>query len=144
MAPKKAAPRAQMPAAKATAKAGKAVQKKKEEEEVEELASSSKGGKLSGLELIQGGAAEPLGKKAADALRYELVKLEKAGKPEVRAGYRRCRTDKERKEFALRLQLDPTGAWLSVEESSSASVAKKKARKSGWFSLWEVAKEEGI
>ena len=88
--------------------------------------------------------AGKLGHKGAQAVRDKLLALKKLGKPKPMEDYQQLSSMKDKFQFALKLKLDPTGAFCYVEESSSCSASNKESSLTGWMSKWEFAKLVGL
>ena len=88
--------------------------------------------------------AGKLGHKGAQAVRDKLLALKKQGDHAPWESYQQLSSMKDKFQFALKLKLDPTGAFCSVQESSSCSASNKEKSVSGWMSKWEFAKFIGL
>ena len=88
--------------------------------------------------------AGKLGHKGAQAVRDKLLALKKQGDEAPWESYQQLRSMKDKFQFALKLKLDPTGAFCSVQESSSCSASNKESSLTGWMSKWEFAKLVGL
>ncbi len=84
------------------------------------------------------GTAGALSKKTLDALYYNLKKLKKQGKPEVGVNYKQLANNKDRREFALRLQLDPTGGKCMLMATSDMSIDNTSKVAGDDLALWEI------
>eukprot|EP00969_Alexandrium_andersonii_P037144 1628011-Alexandrium_andersonii.AAC.1 len=62
----------------------------------------------------------------------------------IRDRYKECQNDSERRQFALKLRLDPEGSWCKVTESSAIRNSNTNSAQEGWLAIWEVAKLEGV
>ena len=58
--------------------------------------------------------------------------------------YQQLSSMKDKFQFALKLKLDPTGAFCSVQESSTCSASNKESSLTGWMPKWEFAKLVGL
>ena len=93
--------------------------------------------KPKGLDAIDE-EAEKLGHNGAQAVRDKLLALKKQGKAAPWESYQQLSSMKDKFQFALKLKLDPTGAFCYVEESSSCSASNTESSLKGWMSKWGV------
>eukprot|EP00969_Alexandrium_andersonii_P373863 15484968-Alexandrium_andersonii.AAC.1 len=105
--------------------------------------SSSSGAQAKGLATVDEDAGK-LGHKGAQAVRDKLLALKKQGNNAPWEQYQELSSMKDKFAFALKLKVDPSGAFCSVEESSSASASNKESSVAGWMSKWEYAKLVGL
>ena len=87
---------------------------------------------------------EAMGKKAADAIRNHLSQLKKEGNATPWENYKQLSSNKQRKEFALKLQVDPAGSFCTVSSSSSVTHSNETGAIMDWMSIFEVADVEKI
>ena len=77
--------------------------------------------------------------KAHNALSWHLKQLANKGKGHVARAYKDLTNDVDRRQFALRLKVDPDGAFCKVSETYAGSSRNTLGRVRDWHALWEVA-----
>ena len=87
---------------------------------------------------------EPLGKDGSGAVLTQLKLLKKHGNGGPLAEYKKLTNDCSRRDFALRLKMDPQAGWCKAVEDNAVQNLNESGITEDWFSLWEVAKETGI
>eukprot|EP00969_Alexandrium_andersonii_P185958 8216340-Alexandrium_andersonii.AAC.1 len=83
--------------------------------------------KPSALDLISEDQGK-LGHKGAQAVRDRLLALKKAGNSTPFDTYSALSSGTDKLSFALKLKLDPDGAFCQVEETSSVSASNRMSK----------------
>jgi hypothetical protein len=103
---------------------------------------SSQGAGSAGWDCIQAGKS--MGQLGAQAVKYHLQRLNKAGNPGPLVHYEGLKGHKAKLEFALSLKLDREASFLSAQECHKASVMEEDGMEEGWLTEAQVAAKEGL
>ena len=86
---------------------------------------------------------EPLGQCGAQAVKDHLVRLEKQqGWSFPLEHWKSTKSYSAKREIAMKLALDRTGAFFKVLETQSLQTSHTKSLTTGWLHIWEVADVE--